>query len=372
MKISPFIFPLFSLRTVSVWSKNNPPEDNDGCDPCGLRDAENTFENFAFQTEVPNALSPGFKYVPDSGNRFTVDIGMATNHEPGFTFTSSTGNNIPAQSTIYGYGVDGEYTWPGKTFEVNRGVRYEVTWRNKIYPGPYILTGKGDYCEDSVVDTSLHWAYSVTAGSFEVDGVPIVTHLHGGHTDSLNDGNPEFYYNYDETVVGPQYVTSTYTYEDNIDATSLWYHDHALGITRLNVYAGLAGFYFVRDPSSDSGKWPNRLNLPVYPYEVALAIQDRMFKNDGSLFYPAFPGDPAYDDFIDCDSMEEVCEDEFGPTALAEFFGDHMVVNGKVWPKTDVEPRNYRLRLLVSPRQEPNPMTQSCLFLFSCIVCVFY
>jgi hypothetical protein len=279
MKISPFIFPLFSLRTVSVWSKNNPPEDNDGCDPCGLRDAENTFENFAFQTEVPNALSPGFKYVPDSGNRFTVDIGMATNHEPGFTFTSSTGNNIPAQSTIYGYGVDGEYTWPGKTFEVNRGVRYEVTWRNKIYPGPYILTGKGDYCEDSVVDTSLHWAYSVTAGSFEVDGVPIVTHLHGGHTDSLNDGNPEFYYNYDETVVGPQYVTSTYTYEDNIDATSLWYHDHALGITRLNVYAGLAGFYFVRDPSSDSGKWPNRLNLPVYPYEVALAIQDRMFKN---------------------------------------------------------------------------------------------
>jgi FtsP/CotA-like multicopper oxidase with cupredoxin domain len=73
-----------------------------------------------------------------------------------------------------------------------------------------------------------------------------------------------------------------------------------------------------------------------------------MFKANGELFYPAFPGDPAYADFITGEGAElpEVVFPGGGPTALAEFFGDHTVVNGKIWPKMDVEPRNYRLRLL--------------------------
>ena len=97
----------------------------------------------------------------------------------------------------------------------------------------------------------------------------------------------------------------------------------------------------------DTGKPDNPLKLPAFPYELAYAIQDRMFRNTGELFYPAFPGDPFYDDFI---TERRRCRPTIfpggGPTALAEFFGDHMVVNGMIWPKADVEPRNYRMRLL--------------------------
>lgn len=124
-------------------------------------------------------------------------------------------------------------------------------------------------------------------------------------------------------------------------AGTLWYHDHALGITRLNVYAGMAGFYILRD-EQDTGKADNPLKLPSGKYEAALAIQDRMFKEDGKFFYPAFEGDPFYDEFI----VGEGANPPPGASALAEFFGDFMVVNGKIWPKMDVEPRKYRLRLL--------------------------
>lgn len=116
----------------------------------------------------------------------------------------------------------------------------------------------------------------------------------------------------------------------------------------MNVYAGLAGFYILRDPF-DAGNDPKKKKpqLPVYPYEVALAIQDRMFKNCGEFLYPAFPGDEAHYGFIAGEGVDLPPKfGDGGPTALAEFFGDHMVVNGKVWPKMEVEPRNYRLRLL--------------------------
>jgi FtsP/CotA-like multicopper oxidase with cupredoxin domain len=79
----------------------------------------------------------------------------------------------------------------------------------------------------------------------------------------------------------------TLTYPNQQDATLLWYHDHALGITRLNVYAGLAGGYILRDAGElgliGEGK------LPSGPYEVPLVIQDRMFYGDGRLAYPDVP-----------------------------------------------------------------------------------
>jgi FtsP/CotA-like multicopper oxidase with cupredoxin domain len=114
----------------------------------------------------------------------------------------------------------------------------------------------------------------------------------------------------------------------------------------------MAGFYFVRD-DVDTGQPDNPLGLPAWPYEKAYAIQDRMFRDTGELFYPAFPGDPAYDDFITGEGVT-LGPPEFplplpdggGPTALAEFFGDHMVVNGIIWPFEAVDPRNYRLHLL--------------------------
>ena len=93
-----------------------------------------------------------------------------------------------------------------------------------------------------------------------------------------------------------------------------WYHDHAVGITRLNVYAGLAGFYLLRDREEA------KLGLPEGPFEIPLAIQDRSFTADGQLYYP--------------------------PTWQCHFFGDTALVNGKIWPYLNVEPRKYRFRIL--------------------------
>ena len=299
------------------------------------------FENYA-----PNALHPDFIYKPynKKKRRFAVAVQQSVQ----MTGLVAPNGITPVPTTIWGYGAPSEgVTWPGKTFEVKSGKKIRVSWLNQLRkhkivgrPLPHLLP----------VDESLHWAYSLPGyehNSINKNGVPIVAHLHGGHSKSGFDGNPEYFFSPGFKVRGPRWEKIEYTYHNDQPAGNLWYHDHALGITRLNVYAGLAGFYFVRD-DTDTGKADNPLGLPAYPYELAYAIQDRMFRDNGDLFYPAFPGEPFYDDFI-TDEDAILPEDIFpngGPTGLAEFFGDHMVVNGMIWPKEDVEPRNYRMRLL--------------------------
>jgi spore coat protein A, manganese oxidase len=92
-------------------------------------------------------------------------------------------------------------------------------------------------------------------------------------------------------------------------------------LTRLNAYSGMAGFYVIRD-DFDTGKPDNPLTLPVYPFEAAIVVQDKMFKPNGELFYPAFPGDPAYADFITGEGAGEPPYPPIpSPSALAEFFG---------------------------------------------------
>jgi FtsP/CotA-like multicopper oxidase with cupredoxin domain len=294
-----------------------------------------------FVHTVPNPLDPGFLFQPDAMGRYAVEV-RETKQKTGLVGR----NGKLLSTTVWGYGDDRGPTWPGRTFQaksVSAGGPAEtvVRWENEL--------GKKHLLP---VDTSLHWAYSLPGYedfSIKKDGVPIVTHLHGGHTDFQFDGNPEFFYSPGSRIVGPQWAmvpggfTNEFHYDNDVPAGNLWYHDHALGITRLNVYAGLAGFYFVRD-EFDTGEADNPLGLPAYPYELPLAIQDRMFTDRGELFYPAFPGDPFWEDFI---TGEGLADDEVPqPSALAEFFGDHMVVNGVIWPKTDVERRHYRLRLL--------------------------
>jgi len=100
--------------------------------------------------------------------------------------------------------------------------------------------------------------------------------------------------------------------------------------------------------SIDTGLEDNKLGLPAGPYELAYVIQDHMFKANGEQFFPAFPGDPTYASYINEENVT-LPTDKFpncGPSALAEFFGDFMLVNGKLWPKVDVEPREYRVRIL--------------------------
>jgi len=315
----------------------------------GLSDpaAQPLFTNLA-----PNAMSAGFKYMPQN-NKLTIGMAQAVQ----MTGLVGADGYTQVPTTIWGYGTKAlGVTWPGRTLEVNTADDpLEVTWENKLIstmgnqPLPHLLP----------VDTSLHWAYSLygyEGNSIAADGVPVVPHVHGGRNNSPFDGNPEFFFSPNFGVKGPRWVSKKYSYggpDWNNTAGMTWYHDHALGITRLNVYAGLAGFFPVRD-DADTGATDNPLGLPADPYELGFAVQDRMFRNTGELFYPAFPGDPFWDDFITGEGVE-VCEEgsEDGehycvkpPSALAEFFGDHMVVNGIIWPKYDVEQRQYRVRFL--------------------------
>jgi FtsP/CotA-like multicopper oxidase with cupredoxin domain len=294
-----------------------------------------------FVNAVPNAADPGFSYKGKK-NKYNVEIGPSVQQ----TGLINPGTGALLSTPVFGYGEKGVYTWPGKTIFAKSGEPVEVFWKNKLLDP---LTG-APLQHILPIDTSLHWAYSLhgyTQYSIAADGIPVVPHLHGGHTDFEYDGNPEFFFSPGHEIRGPQWLEKKYIYDNSQPAGTIWYHDHALGITRLNVYAGMAGFYIIRD-DDDTGELGNPLDLPVFPYEAAFAIQDRMFRNTGELFYPAFPGDPFYDDFITGEGAV-LPPDIFpggGPTALAEFFGDHMVVNGLIWPKMDVEPRNYRLRFL--------------------------
>ena len=201
--------------------------------------------------------------------------------------------------------------------------------------------------------------------------VPIVVHLHGGHSDEESDGNAEAWFlpaaqdlpdGY--AAVGSMYEAFAATFaarwgqawspgtaiaqyaNDQLPAT-LWFHDHTLGMTRLNVYAGPAGFYLLRDAAADleAGVLPGPAPRPGDPpdrryYEIPIAIQDRSFHADGSLHYPA--SRTEFDEF----AGPYIPESDVSPIFNPEVFGDTMVVNGRTWPVLEVEPRRYRLRLL--------------------------
>jgi spore coat protein A len=153
--------------------------------------------------------------------------------------------------------------------------------------------------------------------------VRVMTHLHGGFVAADSDGNPAitpdgFGLNRTQTV---RYTNQS----PQMPATLLWFHDHGLGATRLNVFAGLAAGYIIRD-QYDTGTEPNPVGIPGGAYEIPLVIQDRQFNADGTMLYPR--------------------SDISGVTWIGEYFGDVMLVNGKVWPFLDVEPRLYRFRIL--------------------------
>jgi spore coat protein A len=233
----------------------------------------------------------------------------------------------PLMTTVWGYGMPGKTaTYPGPTFVAMKDVPVEVKWKNKLPPYNYGFPGFGGHLLP--VDPTLHIAHPLQGG------IPTVTHLHGGHTESASDGLPEAWFTQGFKETGPFFVKKKSYYDNDQEAATLWYHDHALGITRLNVYAGLAGFYLLRD-ANDNALVANGV-LPGGPYEIEIVVQDRMFSSDGELFFPSQDPEiePGFDPLPD------------GPSAIAEFFGDFILVNGAAWPKLEVEPRKYRFRFL--------------------------
>jgi bilirubin oxidase len=291
--------------------------------------------------------------------------------------------SLPA-TQVFGYGVPGSlgtFHYPANTIEarVDRPVR--VTWLNQL------MTSNGAFRPHLFfVDPTLHWAnppggtggrdsrpvFGETPGPYR-GPLPFVTHLHGAHVTEESDGYPEAWYlpaarNIPAGFarVGSFYERfraeardrfgvdwpaggAIFQYRNDQRATALWYHSHELGLTRLNIYAGLTGMYLLRGGSGDlpSGVLPGPAPQPGDPAgvryrEIPLVIQDRSFNTDGSLFFPTsrdFFGDvPAGGPFIPTTDVP--------PFWNPEFFGNMSVVNGRTWPSLTVEKRRYRFRIL--------------------------
>jgi spore coat protein A, manganese oxidase len=162
--------------------------------------------------------------------------------------------------------------------------------------------------------------------------IPACVHIHGGEVPAWLDGGPDAWYTSDGNYKGHGYYThlgvpaagneAVYRYPNTQEGSLIWFHDHTLGATRLNVYAGLAGGYLITDPANDPPNLP-----PLTP----LIIQDRMFDTAGQLYFPAgvpFITNPDH------------------PFWVPEFLGDVICVNGKAWPYLNVEPRRYTFLFL--------------------------
>lgn len=297
------------------------------------------------------------------------------------------------ETTVWSYGPvndpgsvaeGGSFFYPAFTVEATWQRPTWVKWTNDL------VDGDGNFLPHLLpVDQTLHWCNPARPVDRRwkdpepyLGPVPIVTHLHGGHTTEESDGYPEAWFLPDARNIPRRFArggtwyepfrnkffqehgipwspgTSVFRYGNNQRATTLWYHDHALGITRLNVYAGPAGFYLLRGGPDDlpEGTLPGpAAAVGENPYgelfEVPVVIQDRSFNEDGSLFYPdnrAFFEGLARQQLQIPFIPEPACKgkSDVSPIWNPEFFGNTIVVNGQTWPYLEVQKRRYRFRFL--------------------------
>ena len=306
---------------------------------------------------------------------------------------------LPA-TTVWGYGsVNGAgsknplllHNAPSLTIEAKAKTPVRIKWINDL------KDASGNYRPHLLpVDPTLHWAnppggatgrdtrptFPSTPGSY-TGPVPMVSHVHGavGVADD-SDGYAEAWYLPAANNLPADYATTgtwydffaakaaaaygvawgpgfaTFQYPNLNRASTIWYHDHTLGMTRLNVYAGPAGFYIVRGgPAGDSAVLDSRTGTAAvlpgpapkegdkFPpnkayYENPIAIQDRAFNTDGSLFYPDTRA------FFDGITGPFIPDTDIAPIWNPEFFGNTIMVNGNTWPFQTVEQRRYRFRFL--------------------------
>lgn len=241
----------------------------------------------------------------------------------------------------------GPTMWPAQTIECQQGNGVTVEYRNK-------LNGVRYSAFNILADQTLMMnGYDLTGDPLTTPyngDIPMVVHLHGGEIPSGSDGGPTAWFTPDYAKFGPGFqhsAQSLCTYPNKQEATTLWYHPHDQGLTRINVYTGLAGYYFLRGAAEEAahlpgwsgdtkvqevtpaGKAPTFNGAAEYLPEIELAVQDRMFNVKGELYWPVAPTNP-----------------DIHPFWTPEFFGDIMTVNGKSWPYLSVAPRKYRFRLL--------------------------
>lgn len=281
------------------------------------------------------------------------------------------------QTTVWSYGSihhPETFHYPSFTIEAKVKKPVRVKWINEL------VDAEGNYLPHLLpVDQTLHWANP--PGGLEgrdmhshnpepyAGPVPIVTHVHGARTFQEFDGYPEAWYLPNAKNIPAGYATTgtfydifkqsapngilwepgtaVFDYSNEQSAATLWYHDHSLGITRVNVYAGPAGFYLLRGGPYDlpgqslPGPAPQQGDpMGLRYYEIPIAIQDRTFRSNGELFYPDSRT------FFDGFEGPYIPDSDMSPIWNPEFFGNAMVVNGRTWPYLEVEARRYRLRFL--------------------------
>jgi parallel beta-helix repeat protein len=309
---------------------------------------------------------------------------------------SPDSSGIPGGAEGLAPAPNSQFNYPAYTVEVTSGARVEVRWINGL------VDQNGRFRRHLLpIDQTVHWAnppqecedggrHTDCAGKSEEPykgPVPIVTHVHGAHVGPESDGYPEAWWLPAARDIPRGYATSgtlfddvtganrgnrgyaDFSYPNDQPATTLWYHDHALGMTRSNVYVGPAGFWLIRGGANDGGTdvstgmpavlpgpAPARgegvldLNIPGRSVrnkirEVPIAIQDRSFNTDGSLFYPR---DRAFFEGLEKDQLKIAFapDSDVLPIWQPEAFFNVMVVNGVSWPTLDVAQAAYRFRLL--------------------------
>ena len=248
-------------------------------------------------------------------------------------YTQQLHPQLPHPTRLWGYAdaTTGMHRHLGPVIVAQRGtpVRLSVTnYLPPVHPLP--------------IDSSIPGA--------ELPPNRMAVHLHGGHVPWISDGGPFSWFGADGTY-GPSAVsvpdmgvpapgTFSYYYPNDQSARLMWYHDHAIGITRLNAYAGLASAYILRDFAEAtliaSGAIPSN--------EIPLVIQDKVFKTVADQW--GQPGDLWYPSEYDSEDLGPSALELPFPSCVPEFFGDTMLVNGLVFPTARVEQRAYRLRVL--------------------------
>ncbi|WP_248345569.1 multicopper oxidase family protein [Anaeromyxobacter paludicola] len=232
----------------------------------------------------------------------------------------------PVKTTSWGY----DTSYLGPTIEARSGRPVVVTYVNGLVDAAGAPLAHHLFPVDHTID----------GAGWDVPEIRLVPHLHGGHVAAEFDGNPLFWFSNDPKAAangmgGPAGDRVQYTYDNSQEAATLWFHDHAMGVTRLNVYAGLASYYLLRDDAEAA------LGLPSGAYEVPLVLQDKSFNDDGSLSYASYPLYSTY-------THGPLLDPKGNPmySSGPETYGNTVVVNGVVWPYLEVEPRKYRFRLL--------------------------
>ncbi|TME91113.1 MAG: bilirubin oxidase [Chloroflexi bacterium] len=295
-------------------------------------------------SRVPQFVTPLPTFNGRRVSEMAMQVGMLEFQQKVLpdSFYASLPAPYNAGTYVWGYKVGNTApSYPASTIVAKRGTMTFVKYVNSLPITPYLQ-------KSLTIDQTLHWADplgQMSATQAYAGPQPGVVHMHGAEVPSEYDGVPDAWWTPDgkrgkaySTMVPTDPNAAVYCYPNRQPATTLWFHDHTLGMTRISVLSGLAGMYLIRD-QFDTGLVGNPLGLPAGDQEIELILQDRQFDTNGQWYFPDSTSKGAG---LNGDPTNPLIH----PNWIPEFFGDTIVVNGRTWPYLEVEPRRYRFRVV--------------------------